>query len=829
MDDFVNLILQHNPRYRKKRPRICAIAHNFSGFDGQFVMKTALDRYDTEMSVIMRGSKILKLNLLNKVTFIDSLNFLPMALAKFPTAFGLEDLQKGFYPHLFNTVDNYNYSGPIPARKFFMTDNMSHGTLKDFDKWYSEMQKNTNFIYNNRDELLKYCGDDVRILREGCTKFMLDFLSCVHVNPFLEAFTIAGAVLKVFTKNFMPEKSLAVLPRRGDTQSFIGSLWLIEEDEKNSAPRIQREFLLKEKILVDGYDQQTNTVYEFLGCWFHACPKCYRNRNVTSNTSSINLSYRYDQTVARLDKIRNAGYNLVHIWECNYRKHLKENPALKQKLIDTPEMLFGKLEPRAALYGGRVDVFKTYYRCKPNERIRYVDFCSLYPYVNMYGKYPLGHPIEHVKGIDQCQPYIEKIHNIDGFILCKILPPCDLYVPVLPLRCSSRLIFSLCRMCAESLNVFECTHNDNERALIGNWALCEVSLAVRKGYKICEIYELMTFNMSQYNPNIRKDGIFSEYMRTFLKLKQESSGWPEHCTDDISKERYLNEFYAAEGIQLDPLSIEKNPSKRNLAKLCANSLWGKLVQKPVHQGVEIFSELDQFYEFVDNEGVDLINVIACEDKVLVSWKYHNTDDTALTGQSNCESLTTGVYTTAQARMKLYTELDQIDPDCLLYCDTDSVIFVERPDAQYTPTIGTCIGELTDEITDQYGPTAYVSEFVSTAPKTYAMKVNFEDDPIKSVEVVKCKGYVTNNRNSLSFAKIKSLLDGEVVNTENKSHIFRSKDFQVYSRPLIKKYDFTLNKRACIESAFSKNNHSHENSAYETKPYGFKHINETNNV
>lgn len=86
---FIDFLMEHNPKYNSKQPRISIIAHNFSGFDGQFVMRTLLERQDTEISVIMRGMKILKLTLLNRFTFIDLLNFLPMALSKFPKTFGI--------------------------------------------------------------------------------------------------------------------------------------------------------------------------------------------------------------------------------------------------------------------------------------------------------------------------------------------------------------------------------------------------------------------------------------------------------------------------------------------------------------------------------------------------------------------------------------------------------------------------------------------------------------------------------------------------------------------------------------------------------------------
>lgn len=43
---------------------------------------------------------------------------------------------------------------------------------------------------------------------------------------------------------------------------------------------------------------------------------------------------------------------------------------------------------------------------------------------------------------------------------------------------------------------------------------------------------------SQYNTEEHKGGLFTYYVNTFLKVKQESSGWPSDCvpTSDQSEE-----------------------------------------------------------------------------------------------------------------------------------------------------------------------------------------------------------------------------------------------------------------------------------------------------
>jgi hypothetical protein len=38
-----------------------------------------------------------------------------MPLSEFPKTFGENELKKGFFPHWFNTSENRNYVGEIPA------------------------------------------------------------------------------------------------------------------------------------------------------------------------------------------------------------------------------------------------------------------------------------------------------------------------------------------------------------------------------------------------------------------------------------------------------------------------------------------------------------------------------------------------------------------------------------------------------------------------------------------------------------------------------------------------------------------------------------------
>lgn len=101
------------------------------------------------------------------------------------------------------------------------------------------------------------------------------------------------------------------------------------------------------------------------------------------------------------------------------------------------------------------------------------------------------------------------------------------------------------------------------------------------------------------------------------------------------------------------------------------------------------------------------------------------------------------YTTAIARLKLNEYIQQLG-DRVLYFDTDSIIYrtdLTDPTHQLIPT-GTSLGEMTNELSD-YGPDAYISEFVSGGPKNYGYKVSGTRDG-KDVTCMKVRGITLTN-------------------------------------------------------------------------------------
>jgi hypothetical protein len=63
-----------------------------------------------------------------------------------------------------------------------------------------------------------------------------------------------------------------------------------------------------------------------------------------------------------------------------------------------------------------------------------------------------------------------------------------------------------------------------------------------------------------------QESSFAEYINMFLKLKQESYGYPSWVQSEADKDKYIEDYRCAEGIALDKASISKNAGQFSLAK-----------------------------------------------------------------------------------------------------------------------------------------------------------------------------------------------------------------------------------------------------------------------
>ena len=692
------------------------IAHNSKGYDCHFILKWLIDQ-GIKPYCIYNGAKIMFMEISKlSIRFIDSLNFLQMLLKSFPKTFGMSELKKGYFPHYFNKECNKDYVGNIPSKKHYGYNQMKPDERSKFLKWYEE-RVSENYVFDFKKEILEYCRSDVDIHRRGIMKFREDFIQLENIDP-LRYITIASVCMTIYRSNYMPKKIIAIVPEYAKTDNFskMSIIWL---NYMSNGVNIQHALSGGEKKLtigsktykVDGFCEETNTVYEFYGCFWHGCPKCYRP-NIINTKSQKDMGALNDLTVEKRDTIKTAGYNHVSTYEC----HLTKSKDFQKFAKNFTQEIVEPFNPRNAFYGGRTNATKLLYNFKENECGRYVDFCTLYPTVQYYQKYPIGHPTK----IFNPEKYDKSWY---GLIKCKVVPPKRLYHPVLPQRIKvdnyEKLIFILCKTCAETRNQNKCNHTDAKRSFIGTWTTDEISKAIDKGYKVLRTYEVWHFDKST-------DDLFKGYIRRFMKIKLESSNY-----DFKTKEEGAN-FKAKikDSLDIDIEKFEFNAGLRSIAKLCLNSLWGKFGQRSNMSQTKYVTEVSEFYEILlddklDNKSFQFIN----DDMVQMTYNFKD----QFVDNSKNTDVYIACFTTSHARLMLYDKLDYLN-EKVLYFDTDSIIYAD--DGTKNIETGDMLGDMTDEISGKG-----ISSFASTGPKLYSFK--YGDNEEKSA----IKGFTLNHENN----------------------------------------------------------------------------------
>lgn len=73
------------------------------------------------------------------------------------------------------------------------------------------------------------------------------------------------------------------------------------------------------KLCVDGYNKETNTIYEFQGDFWHGNPAIY-NLDDINRTNKKTYRELYDKTMNKINKMKSMGYNVIYIWENDWTK-----------------------------------------------------------------------------------------------------------------------------------------------------------------------------------------------------------------------------------------------------------------------------------------------------------------------------------------------------------------------------------------------------------------------------------------------------------------------------------------------------------------------------
>jgi hypothetical protein len=174
---------------------------------------------------------------------------------------------------------------------------------------------------------------------------------------------------------------------------------------------------------------------------------------------------------------------------------------------------------------------------------------------------------------------------------------------------------------------------------------------------------------------------------------------------------YIEEFRQSEGILLYKESIWHNASKRGLAKLCLNSIWGKLADNSPKTQTQIFYDPQDLYRFWATPGIEVTTLLFA-----VCWIAWRHTDEAHDPTLRHTNDVIASYVTAGGRLHLYSYLDTLQ-ERALYTDTNSVIFIQPRDGTELVETGDCLGAMTSVLKTG----EIISEFVSGGQKTTRTK------------------------------------------------------------------------------------------------------------
>ncbi|KAK3745079.1 hypothetical protein QZH41_002614 [Actinostola sp. cb2023] len=772
------------------------LAHNFKGYDSYPLLEWLVGAGYLP-NCIYQGAKVMMMTV-EGLTFKDSFNFITSGLRKFPETFEFA-AAKGYFPHFFNREENEDYVGPLPPLEDYGIEDMHPKERTALTTWWEEERRRTENVFDFQKELLAYCIQDVMVMAQGCLKFRDLYVTLFRVDPFQECVTLAGTCLTVLKKNYLQKNVLAVVPplgyRHRDVQSIEAMEWLWSLGRR---PRMRwrghqdgEATILGAKV--DGYDPINRTVYQYHGCIFHGCPRCFQQkRNRIYFPTGRTMEDLYDGTAARTRAMREAGYRVLEQWGHEWAVEREKHRPFPDWINDQTPIL-----PREALMGGRTNAITLHATTESLlvDRIRYIDVVSLYPAVMWEEEFPVGHP-ELYFG-DRLPPLAECRVGVltgtwCGLVRCEVDPPRQLYFPVLPQIIRQKLMFSLCTACASTEPEAEedevpavrvCNHDARQRRMKGVWTTVELKRALERGYVLHAVHEAWLYG-------VRSTTIFRDYLRENLRLKLEASGWPEQCTTEEERMAFLAEVLYHQGIALNPENIKKNEGKRTVAKGNLNTAWGKLCQNPFRAKTEYVTAPERLFELLHDDTLSVVKVLVLTDTML-QVRYERWRESVDFNRDG--NVVVGSFVTAHGRLRLLDQLERLG-DRVLYHDTDSIIYTTVGDQPEIP-IGSRLGQWSDECGNP--EENWIEEFVALGPKTYAYRTH------KGKNVVKCKGIsltplVTKD---IHLKSLLGLLKGQ--KTSIAAHYPRKivrdvENKQLVTRPLTKRLRMVYTKRVLQE-------------------------------
>jgi hypothetical protein len=778
------------------------LAHNGGSYDIHFLLRI-FERSEIDHTFTPSPTskhKFIKVQLTERnIHFLDFIRFMPGSLRSIAESFQIP-VSKGDFPYKFNNGLNDSYVGRIPPLDtehdyWGLQEARSQKQVDSFRGWYQEQ----TLVYCTcdtpecscgkkrwvfQDELKKYCLLDVVVLAEVVKAYRNKVLSfeTVHDESFPDA-SIPWSIPKIDPFQFMtlPQITMQTLvhgmsPQSYENYGFHGItsyfnsyrssrcpealLWLkkcseIEEVFIQSRENSTREFYeFQLKMSFDGYAPMTNTVYIFLKCSFWGCTTCMRDFHDCNGIipergiPAKDVEEHFQVVMHHL----HSNYTVKTIWQHEYNTMWMDPYYLK---------CVQQMSPSDCFYGGRTEVFKLYCNSDqfPGQKIHYYDVTSLYPSVYAHRMLPVGNP-RYLIGYDINKDRLCPTHpnRYFGYVRVHVTPRNTDRIGLLPQRDvkTQRLTFPV-------------------HPMEGCWFTEELYLAMENGYIVDEVYEIYFWESNQLS-----DQHLRGYVGYFLKMKQEAEGWKKlgaSCENPTVEEQneIADRLYVQNGnlARIRPEKVKFDPVMRALAKLFLNSLWGKWAQKAAKECQTTIYGTQQFFQLWNDLTVEKESCLFRDISPGVYKVSYKKKDPFINPVPH-GNVWLAAAVTAWARITLHKQMLRIGPERLVYCDTDSIIFLWPEDGEKLSGVG--LGHWTDEY-----PNHDIKQVYALAPKLYALIVADKNDPNNRKESFRAKGVQMTlvNQMKMSFQNILPLIQKTVLD-KSMSHTIEVNNFSIFT-------------------------------------------------
>ncbi|KAI1278128.1 hypothetical protein HDE_14404 [Halotydeus destructor] len=340
VSQFCDYLISEVSARAAKNAYIDIYAHNAKNYDSRFLLRELISRNLCDFSLITQGSKISKMNVGN-LRFIDSCALFQCGLAKLPAIFGFQDrVVKGHFPHFLNdgrAFDEFDHEFPCISKFGFSF--MKYDDQVALKNWYDqEIVKNEPWIF--REEIIKYCRNDVAVLMIAIQEFRSLFKKACGLDPTTRCFTLPGISMEIFQSMMLQDQTIGITPitpYSSRMKSIKSEAWL-DFQQRRLGIEIEREYPLGGRYFADGFHKESNTVFEFFGCLWHGCSICYDEDKVfnlhNAPTTAGQLKKKTDEKLAYYGRRR---FELVVIWECEFEK-LAKLPSWSTQTTDDEDL-----------------------------------------------------------------------------------------------------------------------------------------------------------------------------------------------------------------------------------------------------------------------------------------------------------------------------------------------------------------------------------------------------------------------------------------------------------------------------------------------------------